>query len=194
MGWAPVMYRSPSLDRTERACSPSGSRARRGVSRLPQQERLAPSVDHKRFPHWGQRKNRRCFIFPRAAGFSGSFPPEEIPGVHPQQLGQLGQQGNVGCAPAVFPFGDRLVADAQGLGQGGLGHAFRKAEGADERARLGLVHENRPPFAPDGTTGGDNAQETLRRVGLYRGKLSGIKGPKNPPGGGETAQNLCLEG
>lgn len=127
-------------------------------------------------------------------GVFRQLPPEEIPGVHPQQLGQLGQQGNVGCAPAVFPFGDRLVADAQGLGQGGLGHAFRKAEGADERARLGLVHENRPPFAPDGTTGGDNAQETLRRVGLYRGKLSGIKGPKNPRGGGESAQNLCLEG
>ena len=36
-------------------------------------------------------------------GVFRQLPPEEIPGVHPQQLGQLGQQGNVGCAPASFP-------------------------------------------------------------------------------------------
>lgn len=66
--------------------------------------------------------------------------PEEGLGVHPQELREPGQEGDVRGSRPALPLADGLAADAELFPQLRLGEILALPQGPDEAAGLGLIH------------------------------------------------------
>ena len=68
------------------------------------------------------------------------FAPEEGLGVHPQELREPGQEGDVRGSRPALPFADGLAADAELFPQLRLGEVQALRQGPDEAAGFDLIH------------------------------------------------------